>query len=741
MAYIPNTADTTDQTLFAPGSPGVQPPPATSTGQGGGPQGPGAGQGVVATPTKTSPPPVVNLGDYLAANAPQEVGMGQQIAGNLEQTAGQVSGDINADQAAVDQTVQASNVAPNPTLVSEAAAAPSEFVTNPDNLSAFLAQENAKYAGPTSFESTPGYQPLATEVASAEAKAPDVTQTAGVQQLVAGQEANPTTGETNLDTMLLEQSPEAMAAIAAAEPGVQGLGGELSNATTAEDALIAAAQANDVAAPAGVQTAFETGPNAVVPALKSELNTELANAQQTATAQEAQVAADLQSGNVTEADLQALGIPPDQWAAIESQIQAVETPQTVTAAPGWTAETSPVQVELANYLSQLPPATAIGVGNVETPADVANINAIKELLQTSDLGIPGDPAMPQLSSLNIPSLQQYLTQTAASQQDAALQVAKSNELADSIAHIQSVKDENDRRQATQDAAALLIDPTTGVPTPLAEAIGQITGLPIKTTQDAIAALTDPRVQAQLVAQNPGPAATAIGAAGAGVDIGSAINDVIMAAQEGGEGAATLGSAVTGDQALPAGEMLSSAGQLFQGVEENQQNPIQLATEAAPFVSTVLNAIPGYGSFIGGGQDNPQVNAEEAAARNAMIEDVLNAANAYLGENAGKEASLWGAPTAPLTSVNLPGGESLINYLLAQTGATPQPTRNGQVTPISSTPAYEDILNAIQENAPAVGAGAVPSWDTSNLAQLETPEYYEQQGVLGQLLGLIAANGR
>ena len=88
MSYVPNTTDTTDQTMTTTG---VNQPmnqlPATSSGQGAGASGvAGSPQGSAAIPSTTQAPPVQNLGDYLAANAPQAAQMGQTIASNLTNT-------------------------------------------------------------------------------------------------------------------------------------------------------------------------------------------------------------------------------------------------------------------------------------------------------------------------------------------------------------------------------------------------------------------------------------------------------------------------------------------------------------------------------------------------------------------------------------------------------------------------------------------------------------------------------
>lgn len=278
MAYV---QDQTDQTQQA--APMSQAPQTSSGGVAGaavsGVSGAPGGQGATSVPNSTQAPPVQNLQAYLTANAPQAVQMGQNIGNNLSTQANQVTGDINADQAATDQQIQAQNVAPNQSLINSAASNPSQFVQDPNNVAAFQQQENASYNGPTTYESTPDYTTLQNEVTNAQNNAPDINKPGGVQQLVTGQEQNPTMGEENLDTLLLQENPDALATISKAESAYPNLGAALSNSATTEDNAIQQAIGNDQADQQNVQSTFFTGPNAEVPAWENSLNNELASAQ------------------------------------------------------------------------------------------------------------------------------------------------------------------------------------------------------------------------------------------------------------------------------------------------------------------------------------------------------------------------------------------------------------------------------------------------------------------------------
>jgi hypothetical protein len=276
MAYVQTPEDPNAPGATAAPAAGAAQPPQTATGTGGSAGvTPGSPQGTTAIPATTQAPPVQDLHAYLEANAPQAVGMGQNIAGNLNTQYETVAGDINSAQSAQDAAIHAGTVEPNTDLVSRAAADPNAFVQNPDDLGAFLAQRDAAYTGPTSFESTPDYTKSNAAVNKAVSSAPDINKPGGVQQLVTGQETNPTMGMSNLDTLILQETPDAMAPIQGVIPKFQTLAPQLETAATEENAAITKAAADAAAAKQGVQDSFLTGPNAVAPAFQKSVAGEL----------------------------------------------------------------------------------------------------------------------------------------------------------------------------------------------------------------------------------------------------------------------------------------------------------------------------------------------------------------------------------------------------------------------------------------------------------------------------------
>lgn len=353
--------------------------PQTSSGTGGGASSgntsaAGSPQGAPSIPNASKAPPVQNLSEYLNANQPQALQMGQNIAQNITNQGQQVTGDINADQAAFDQSVQASNVAPNSDLVGRAASDPTAFVQNPNDLQAFQAQRDASYTGPDSFEGSDYYQPLTQKVQSFQSNSPDTTTQNGILRLVSGQEKNPTLGMQNLDALLLGGTPGATDAIRAAQAPYANLGQTLTNVGNTENANIAMAKANTVAAPQAVRDAFLTGNKAVVPAYQQALNDKLAQSQQGATNYNNQIGQNIQKLNPLESQL-------GKWQG---------------------ATGLKIDDPLQKYLNQTPLTNAPTQANTASAEDYAKNAALEQLLGTGYSPVLSDANASQAGSFNVP---------------------------------------------------------------------------------------------------------------------------------------------------------------------------------------------------------------------------------------------------------------------------------------------------------------------------------------------------
>lgn len=230
-------------------------------------------QGTTAVPNATQAPPVQNLQAYLQANAPQALGMGQNIAKQLEGGYQAVNKDIGNAQQQFEGEVSKSAAPSNAQdIVSQAAQNPTQFVKDPNNVSQFQKVQNANYTGPSNFEGSNYYSNLNSEIQHAQQQAPDISNPANIQQLVRGQERNPTAGQSNLDTLLLQQSPGGVAAIKSATAPYATLGDTLKGLASSQNQKISDTKAGVDKAKASVPNAFLTGQNAVVPTWENALN-------------------------------------------------------------------------------------------------------------------------------------------------------------------------------------------------------------------------------------------------------------------------------------------------------------------------------------------------------------------------------------------------------------------------------------------------------------------------------------
>lgn len=222
---------------------------------------PGAGPTGAKTPTGAASPtsaaqPFTNLQAYLTANAPQIQSQANTISGNLTNQYGQVMNDIGAGTQAFNQQVSQGYTPENTQMVQQATTAPSTFVQDPNNVTAFQSQLNDQYVGPTNFEGTTGYSGLNSEVTDAAANADLFNTPSGLQTYLQGTEKNPTPGISMLDSVLLQQSPEAIQQVQKAASPFSQLPQYLSDQVTTADQGVGTATANANKAAQDSQTAL-----------------------------------------------------------------------------------------------------------------------------------------------------------------------------------------------------------------------------------------------------------------------------------------------------------------------------------------------------------------------------------------------------------------------------------------------------------------------------------------------------
>lgn len=235
MAFVGGTSQQDDPNKQGQPGQGQNPlaqqaPVSTSSAPG---AGPGAAPSTSATgavaSNQSTPQPFTNLQAYLTANAPQISGMGDKIAGQINQGYGQVQNDINAGTQGFQSQVSSGYAAPNADVVKQATTNPTQFASDPNNVKAFQAQLNNQYTGPQSFEGSDYYANLNKEVQDSATKANQVNTPSGMQSYLTGIENNPTAGDTTLDQVLLYGNPGALSTIKGAASQAAGLPDYLSS--------------------------------------------------------------------------------------------------------------------------------------------------------------------------------------------------------------------------------------------------------------------------------------------------------------------------------------------------------------------------------------------------------------------------------------------------------------------------------------------------------------------------------
>lgn len=320
-------------------NPLTQLPPQTggSAGTGGSGQAPGVG-----SPTQFGTN-ASKLSDYLAANKDQIQTMGQNIAGTLTGQYNSLTGNINALGQDFGSQVGAGYSAPDKALVDRAASAPSNFVNNPNDVSAFQKQFNDTYSGPANIESYSPYAKVQGDVQSAVQNASLLGSPAGLSTYLQNNvESNATPGQNTLDSVLLQGNPEAQQAVTTAAKPFAGLTDYLSGQAAQSDKSVADAQNAASQAAQYAQNAF-TGTGGVVPTMQQNLTNALNTARQQATAYNQEIGTD---------------IPPYQAASqFARQAYGLQTP---------------------DFTMQ--PIGMPGIENVTTPQQAADIAALNMLV-------------------------------------------------------------------------------------------------------------------------------------------------------------------------------------------------------------------------------------------------------------------------------------------------------------------------------------------------------------------------
>lgn len=388
MAFV----DPTQQETPGPAVPAAQQAPVAAGGQG-----VGGATKAAATPGQNLPAqPSAQLSAYLNANQPQAAALGQNVA----QTVGN---QVNAAGAAINPAVNTytgglytvpTDAAANAALsTSPSSLTPTQTTSVENELGASAAAPNSA----NTFETTPAYQNTAAGIQSAVEQANlwnAGNNVASLSTALAPFEGpNATSGDTTLDSLLLSQTPGAYGAIQSAVAPAANLQGELAAGTTSADTALQAAIAADTGATGAATGAAQNFATNLTAYLNNAVTTNQAaqNAQEGANST---IYADAQSGNLTAADAQAMGIPANQaaaWAtAYNSLNPAILAENSLAMSPTRTiGPTGLTPLNLSSYLTQGAAGPTINAASVATPQNYSDVAAIQALLgQNSNVNLP-----------------------------------------------------------------------------------------------------------------------------------------------------------------------------------------------------------------------------------------------------------------------------------------------------------------------------------------------------------------
>src|SRR6185312_11873290 len=392
--------------------------PITTGGSGGAPStsgGSGSGASVAQSPvaqnSSTQQSATPDVSSYLDANQAGSAQLGNQVASNLTSAYNTVKGGIDQSAQSAQQSAQSGYVPENTQLIQQVAASPTAAAADPNQLSAYQAQLNDTYTGPTNWADLGTQQ---GNVAAAQQYGGLATTPGGLNvyaQQVEGQNGGPQSqGINTLDAALLGGNPGAMSTVKAAADPYSSLNDYINAQNTAVGNSITQGQNAAQQTSQDALNAF-TGANGTLTNLNSTVNNETSTAIANAKAQQATLNKDIAAlyggealqtapsvlggyngsqyqwgnttnynvGNLSPQDLAAMGLTQDQWNALRDQ---VVTAATSKVAPGrnFAAWTPTTQVDLSQWLNEQDPSNAITAATEATPQQYAEAAAVQQLL-------------------------------------------------------------------------------------------------------------------------------------------------------------------------------------------------------------------------------------------------------------------------------------------------------------------------------------------------------------------------
>lgn len=144
--------------------------------------------------------------DYFKGSREQGERFGEQFTGKLAETQQQQRGEIGQAALGATQDIKAGTIGFDESLISSALADPTKVASDEGQFEDFLAQWNAAYKGPESFEGSTQYGQAAKAAQAAQSTATQLGTTGGRQQLIQDKFGVYGRGKKGLDEALLQQS-------------------------------------------------------------------------------------------------------------------------------------------------------------------------------------------------------------------------------------------------------------------------------------------------------------------------------------------------------------------------------------------------------------------------------------------------------------------------------------------------------------------------------------------------------
>lgn len=394
-----------------------------------------------------------SMGQYLTANMGNAEPLASKITSGIGQEYTGLQGQNQAALTSIGNQVSAQPdySKANDTIAAESAN-PTSFAGDKNNVASFQGLLNASYNGPTSAESTSDYANQQAAINKSISQGQDATQTeAGRENLLAKNEATPTTGVTALNSAILAKSPEALASVQDAYKPFQNLLTGLSSGAADQNKAIADRQTQAATAKKAASDALTSQ----MTGLNTSVGNELTTAQQNLTAQNAQIKSELAAGTPSDGTLSALGVTRDQWNSLSAAQKAAATSQVVNSNQGqFGANSGTTNIDLTGFLNQSDPNSILNAGNVATKADYDKAAAFQSLLGGLNLDTPTMAINPSTAAQagtapTNASKFDYQTALTTAQQATTDQLAAAQAYVDAL---QSGADENHAQLAAQKVA-------------------------------------------------------------------------------------------------------------------------------------------------------------------------------------------------------------------------------------------------------------------------------------------------